>query len=141
VLEARGCAAQEAILTGESVTVERGQTPVAADAGQGDPRLMQLSGTLVTQGTARGLVVATLAATEIGWIRGLLAVVEQLTTTLVAQVDLFLRVVGVAMAATPEDLPAVMTITRANGLQAMARRNAIFRRLPAIGAIGSVSVI
>ena len=172
VIEARGLAAQEAILTGESVPVEKDQTPVAADAALGDRRSMLWSGTLVTQGTARGLVVATGQATEIGRIGGLLAGVEQLTTPLVAQIDhfarwlsflillvaglllvwgyyvghmpfadLFMVVVGVAVAAIPEGLPAVMTITLAIGVQAMARRNAIVRRLPAIEAIGSVSVI
>jgi calcium-translocating P-type ATPase len=172
VIEARGLAAQEAILTGESVPVEKGQTPVTTDAALGDRRSMLWSGTLVTQGTARGLVVATGQATEIGRIGGLLAGVEQLTTPLVAQIDhfarwlsflillvaglllvwgyyvghmpfadLFMAVVGVAVAAIPEGLPAVMTITLAIGVQAMARRNAIIRRLPAIEAIGSVSVI
>lgn len=172
VLEARGLAAQEAILTGESVPVEKGTNPVAVDAALGDRRSMLWSGTLVTQGTARGLVVATGSGTEIGRIGGLLAGVEQLTTPLVAQMDhfarwlsflillcaalllvygyfvghmpfadLFMAVVGVAVAAIPEGLPAVMTITLAIGVQAMARRNAIIRRLPAIEAIGSVSVI
>ncbi|MFN7192468.1 MAG: HAD-IC family P-type ATPase, partial [Rhodospirillales bacterium] len=172
VIEARGLAAQEAILTGESVPVEKSQAPVAADAALGDRRSMLWSGTLVTQGTARGLVVATGQATEIGRIGGLLAAVAQLTTPLVAQIDhfarwlsflillvaglllvwgyyvghmpfadLFMAVIGVAVAALPEGLPAVMTIALAIGVQAMARRNAIVRRLPAIEAIGSVSVI
>ncbi len=87
VLEARGLAVQEAILTGESVPVENGVTPVAADAPLGDRRSMLWSGTLVTQGTARGLVVAKAAGTEIGRIGGLLAGVEQLTTPLVAQME------------------------------------------------------
>ena len=172
VLEARGVAAQEAILTGESVPGEKTPDPVAAEAPLGDRRSMLWSGTLVTQGTARGLVVATGPGTEIGRIGGLLAGVEQLTTPLVAQMDhfarwlsalivvvaglllvwgyfvvhrdfgeVFMAVVGVAVAAIPEGLPAVMTITLAVGVQAMARRNAIVRRLPAIEAIGSVSVI
>jgi calcium-translocating P-type ATPase len=172
VLEARGLAAQEAILTGESVPVEKAVDKVAIDAALGDRRSMLWSGTLLTQGTARGLVVATGADTEIGRIGGLLAGVEQLTTPLVTQMDhfarwlsflillcaalllaygyfvshmpfdeLFMAVVGVAVAAIPEGLPAVMTITLAIGVQTMARRHAIVRRLPAIEAIGSVSVI
>ncbi len=172
VLEARGLAAQEAILTGESVPVEKTVEPVAAAAPLGDRQSMLWSGTLITQGTARGLVVATADATEIGRIGGLLAGVEQLTTPLVAQMDhfarwlsflillasglllvygyfvghrdfseMFMAVVGVAVAAIPEGLPAVMTITLAIGVQAMAQRHAIVRRLPAIETIGSVSVI
>lgn len=172
LIEARGLAAQEAILTGESVPVEKATAPVATDAPLGDRRSMMWSGTLVTQGTARGVITATGPDTEIGRIGGLLAGVEQLTTPLVAQMDhfarwlsfliliiaalllswgyfvghmhfaeLFMTVVAIAVSAIPEGLPAVMTITLAIGVQAMARRNAIVRRLPAIESIGSVSVI
>lgn len=172
LLEARGLAAQEAMLTGESVPVEKGVAPVAPEAALGDRHSMLWSGTLLTQGTARGLVVATGADTQIGRIGGLLAGVEPLTTPLLAQMDhfarwlsalillcaalllaygtfvarmpfadLFILVVGLSVAAIPEGLPAVMTITLAVGVQAMAKRHAIVRRLPAIEAIGSVSVI
>ncbi len=172
LIEARNLQVQEAILTGESVPVEKLAAPVAAGAALGDRHSMLWSGTLATQGTARAVVVATGKATEIGRIGGLLAAVEQLSTPLVQQMDqfarwltllilivsallliygyfvghhpfaeLFMVVVGVAVAAIPEGLPAVMTIALAIGVQAMARRNAIVRRLPAIEAIGSVSVI
>lgn len=172
ILEARGLAAQEAILTGESVPVEKGAAAVDGGANLGDRQSMLWSGTLITQGTARGLVVATGTATEIGRIGGLIENVETLATPLVTQIDnvarwlsllivmvaglllaygyfvrhqdfpdLFMAVVSLAVAAIPEGLPAVMTVTLAIGVQAMARRNAIVRRLPAIEAIGSVSVI
>ncbi len=172
LLAAHGMSIQEAILTGESVPVDKHVQPVAPGAPLGDRSCMAFSGTLVTSGQGKGVVVATGGRTEIGRISGLLSEVETLTTPLVAQMgvfakwltvlilmvaalllaygyavmdypfdELFMAVVGLSVAAIPEGLPAVLTITLALGVKAMARRNAIVRRLAAIETIGSVSVI
>ncbi|WP_188662799.1 cation-transporting P-type ATPase [Terasakiella brassicae] len=172
LLSAHGLSVQESILTGESVPVDKQTNPVRGDAALGDRSCMAFSGTLVTAGQGRGVVVGTGSLTEIGRISGLLSEVETLTTPLVAQMgvfakwltllilliaalllvygsfvghyeftEMFMAVVGLAVAAIPEGLPAVLTITLAIGVQAMARRNAIVRRLPAIETLGAVSVI
>ncbi|MGE3772122.1 MAG: cation-transporting P-type ATPase [Gammaproteobacteria bacterium] len=169
---ARGLQIQEAILTGESVPVDKTLAPVGADVPLGDRHCMAYSGTLVTSGQGQGVVVATGSASEIGRISGLLSEVDTLTTPLVTQMDAFARwltvfillvaglllvygyyvghhdfaemfmaVVGLSVSAIPESLPAVLTIALAVGVQAMARRHAIVRRLPAIETIGAVSVI
>lgn len=172
LLQSREMHVHEAILTGESVPVEKAVQPVHREAALGDRTCMAFSGTLVTRGQARGVVTATGGASEIGRISGMLSDVQVLTTPLVRQMGVFSRwltllililagllllfgtfvqhqsftemfmiVVGLSVSAIPEGLPAVLTITLAVGVQAMARRNAIVRRLPAIETLGSVSVI
>ncbi len=172
LVEARELKVDEAILTGESVAADKQTAPVPASAALGDRTSMAFSGTLVVAGTARGVVAATGADTELGRISALLGGVETLKTPLLRQMDAFGRrltliilglaaavfavavglrgypfgeafmaVVGLAVAAIPEGLPAVMTITLAIGTERLAAKNAIIRRLPAVETLGSVSVI
>ena len=172
LFSAKGLQIQEAVLTGESVAVEKHIQPVASDAVLGDRLCMTYSGTLVTSGQGHGMVVATGAHTEIGRISGMISDIENLTTPLLQQISVFSRwltlvimviaglvfsygywlnqtpaiemfmiVVGVAVAGIPEGLPAILTITLAIGVQRMASRNAIIRRLPAVETLGAVSII
>jgi magnesium-transporting ATPase (P-type) len=89
----------ESALTGESVPVEKAVAPVAADAALGDRLCMGYAGTLVTQGQARGVVVATASATEMGRIGRLLESVEQVTTPLVRNMGQLARWITLAVVA------------------------------------------
>ncbi len=89
----------EAILTGESLVVEKSATPVATDAVLGDRRCMLYSGTLVASGKAIGVVVATGIRTELGRISSMLEEVQEVTTPLLRQMAGFSRVLAIAIGA------------------------------------------
>ncbi|MDI4666488.1 HAD-IC family P-type ATPase [Xanthobacter autotrophicus] len=91
LVRARSLRIDEAMLTGESVTAEKREAPVAADVPLGDRQSMAFSGTLVAAGQGAGIVVATGQATQIGRISVLIAGVEPLTTPLLRQIDSFGR--------------------------------------------------
>ncbi|MGD2175554.1 MAG: HAD-IC family P-type ATPase, partial [Candidatus Brocadiaceae bacterium] len=132
---------------------------------------MAYKGTHVTGGNGRAVVVATGMGTEIGRVSELVTEVEEEKTPLeqrldrmgrrlivvclgvaavvaasgiVQQVDLVKMLeagIALAVAAVPEGLPAVATITLAVGMQRMARQNALVRRLPAVEALGSATCV
>ncbi len=172
LLQTRNLRVDESALTGESVPVDKDTEPVCASAVIGDRLCMGYAGTLVTQGQARAIVVATGSATEMGRIGRMLVTVEAGTTPLLEKMsafgrqltlvilgiaaglfafgtvvrgmtvaDTFMAAVSLAVAAIPEGLPATLTITLAIGVQRMARRHAVIRRLPAVETLGSVTVI
>ena len=172
LIDLKNLRVNEAALTGESVPVEKQTEPMDASAPVGDRSCMAYSGTVVTYGQGRGVVVATGPDAEIGRIGTMVAEVESLATPLtrrldqfarqitviilglglltflygyyvadMSALDIFLAVVGLAVAAIPEGLPAIITITLAIGTRIMARHRAIVRRLPAVETLGSVSVI
>jgi magnesium-transporting ATPase (P-type) len=169
---ARSLTIDESALTGESVTTEKDVLPVEHEAPVGDRTGSAFSGTLVTSGTGRGVVVEKGRNTEVGRIGSLVGEANSLATPLTRTLDQFARritivilvvsalafayastiggrtvlesflaVVGLAVAAIPEGLPAIITIILAIGTRVMAKNKAIIRRLPAVETLGSVSVI
>ena len=161
----------EAPLTGESIPVPKCADPVAADATLADRASMLHKGTVVAAGAARAVVVATGIHTEIGRIGALVAATQDEQAPLERRMEQLGRrllwvVLGVAVvvaglgiargqpallmlqtsialaiAAVPEGLPAVVTITLAVGMARMARRRALVRRLSAVETLGSTTVV
>lgn len=172
VLESKSLKSQEAALTGESLPNEKTTIAIAEETVLADRSNMLYSGTIITYGTGKAIVVSTGASTELGKINHMLQDVTRIETPLTQKMsqfgyilsivitsaslllflygffvhaftleELFPAVIGMAVAAIPEGLPALMTITLAMGVQKMARRNAIIRHLPSVETLGSVNMI
>ena len=171
LVEAARLQVAEAALTGESAPVDKGIAPVDEAAGLSDRPGMVHSGTHVTSGRGVAVVVATGARTEVGRIAGLTAGAEEPRTPLelrlarlgrrlaAAALALFVLVLALGLlrglpagevlmiaisqtvSLVPEGLPVAMTIALAVGMQRMAARGAIIRRLSAVETLGSTTVI
>lgn len=163
LLESLHLETNEASLTGESMPVEK-------NSKDGEKRLVYL-GTIVAKGRATAEVVATGMRTRFGQIAaslseireeetplekklnvlgkelGVLAIAASITVFLIGIItshqflEMILTSISLAVAAVPEGLPAVITITLAIGMQRMAKKRAILRRLSSIEALGSTTVI
>ena len=171
LLQARNLHVDESSLTGESLPAAKDSTAVAEGTPLAERIGMAYAGSLVTSGLGLGLVVATGAATEVGQISSSLQQQVSLSTPLTRKfrrfshtllqlvlvlagltflvgllrgrdgIEMFDGAVALAVGAIPEELPAIVTITLAIGVNRMARRNAIIRKLPAVEALGSTTVI
>jgi len=162
----------ESTLTGESIPVEKSVEPISRpDLPPADQRCMAFSGTFVTRGSGRGIVVATGEQTELGKIAKIVMETREISTPLMREMAEFTKViviatlavavlnfvlgivfgydflyslmasVALAVAAIPEGLPAVLTITLALGVTALARKNALIKKLPSVETLGCTTVI
>jgi Ca2+-transporting ATPase len=170
LIEANNLRIDESMLTGESEDASKNTKASDRDAPLGDRKSIAFSGTMVTGGRGRGVVVGTGSNTELGEINDL--VIGTHASTPLEQImsrtergiaiaviivalfvfiggtiingnptDAFLSSVALAVAAMPEALPIVLTVAMSLAVSRMARRNAIVRTLPAVETLGSATVI
>ena len=171
LIDAVNLKADEASLTGESVPVEKTGKAIAGEASIGDRKNMVFTGTAAVYGRGLAVVTATGMSTEFGKIATMLQAVEKERTPLQINLDqlgkwiaigalalcfilagigvlrghevleMLIWGVSLAVAAVPEALPAVVTISLALGVQRMVQRHALIRKLPAVETLGSTTYI
>lgn len=172
LLECSNLHVDEALLTGESVPVEKAsEAPAAKGHGAHDKINCVFMGTIVTNGRGKATVYATGMSTEMGQIADMIQNIEEDETPLQKKLDhlgkfigtgclaicgivaitgvlrgeplfsMLLSGISLAVAAVPEGLPAIVTISLALGVQRMLKRNALIRKLPAVETLGCASVI
>lgn len=171
VLRATELQCDESALTGESKSVSKKTEVLEEGTLLADRVNLAFAGSLVTRGTGDAVVVATGDATEVGRISEMIATAEEIKTPLTKKIasfsrmlliiilvvsalafvvgivqgrgagEMFMASVALAVGAIPEGLPAAVTIMLAVGVARMAKRRAIIRKLPAVEALGSTTVI
>ena len=171
IIESINLKIEEAALTGESQAIDKIIHPIEEDdLPVGDKKNMAFKGTFVTYGRGRGVVIATGMQTELGRIAKMLQESEMLTplqqrmasfgkklSVLILLIcivffvegwmrgeditKMILTSISLAVAAIPEALPAVITISLALAAKRMIRFNCLIRKLPAVETLGSVTYI
>jgi Ca2+-transporting ATPase len=171
ILEASNLAADEALLTGESVAAEKVAGVLDEGLPVSDRRNMAFAGTIVATGRATGVVVATGLRTEVGKIAKSVTSSQSVKPPLVIRMETFARqvslvtlaaclllggvafsqgmpaydvfflAIALAVAAIPEGLPVAMTVALSIATSRMAKRNVIVRKLTAVEGLGSCTFI
>jgi Ca2+-transporting ATPase len=171
LVETHSIEVDEAALTGESVPVSKSTGTLPAETPLAERSNTVYRGTSVSRGRAVAVVVGTGMETEMGAIATELLAAEETQTPLQRSLDALGRRLGLAVlalaavvipvlvyggtswvqagltgvslavAAIPEGLPAIVTLTLALGVRKMADENALVRTLPAVEALGAVDVV
>jgi Ca2+-transporting ATPase len=171
VIESHALSVDEAPLTGESIPVPKLREPIPSPTSLAECRNLVFMGTAVATGHGRAVVTATGARTQLGRIttlvggevaprtrlqEGLDELAKHLgTSTLGVTAAIFAvgvltglpalgmlhTAVALAISAVPEGLPAVATTALAIGMARMLRRHVVIRKLPAVEALGGVTVL
>jgi len=171
IIEAVNLKTLESSLTGESVPVRKENKVMKVKTQLADRINMVFSGTVVTNGRGRAVVTGTGMDTQIGKIAGLIQSAKTEMTPLQKKLkslgkmlgilviiicfivfgvgvlrggeilEMFLASVSLAVAAIPEGLPAVITISLAIGVQKMVGKHALMRKLPSVETLGSTTII
>ncbi|MCE5972550.1 cation-transporting P-type ATPase [Sinirhodobacter sp. WL0062] len=171
LVEVSSLEVDESVLTGESRAVEKSIEAVEPDALLGDRFCMAYQATAITKGTGEGIVVATGMDTEIGQISEMVQSASGEVAPLERRLDMLGRKlvwltvilalltigagilrgfdiatmiqigVALAVAAVPEGLPVVATLSLARGLWRMSARNALIRQLSSVETLGATTVI
>jgi P-type Ca2+ transporter type 2C len=171
LLEAYSLQTDESALTGESTPVEKQVGVVAQKCAVADRKNMVFMNTIITRGRGKAVVVATGMHTEIGHVAKMIQTAEEKETPLQRKLeavgksigiaviiiavaifglglwrggeifDMLMTAIALAVAAVPEGLPAIVTITLALGLSRMAKAKSLIRKLPAVETLGATTVI
>ncbi|MBU1112048.1 MAG: calcium-translocating P-type ATPase, SERCA-type [archaeon] len=171
IIELHSLRTQEGPLTGESQPVTKTLDVLDSETSLADQKNMLFSGTVITEGRGKAIVTNTGMKSEIGKIAKLIQEVHERYTPLQKKLRqlgmyltiaviivavvvflagiltgkaasvMFLTAVALAVAAIPEGLPAVITVSLALGVQKMIKKNALVRKLPSVETLGSVNTI
>ena len=171
LLEVHDLKTQEAVLTGESQPVAKETAILNAKTALAERKNMAYTSTIIVNGRARAVVTATGMNTEVGKIAHLLqeapekisplqkslqVLGKNLSVTVLAIIIIFfgvgialgldytlmfLTAVALGVAAIPEGLPAIITISLSYGVQRMVKRNALIRKLTSVETLASVDII
>ncbi|MBT3940696.1 calcium-translocating P-type ATPase, SERCA-type [Candidatus Woesearchaeota archaeon] len=171
IIESFSLQIDESTLTGESTPVEKLGDKVVAKAAVADRKDMIFMNTAVTRGRGTAIVVSTAMDTEIGRVAKMIQDTDERDTPLQKKLahvgktigvaviliavaifglgmfrggelfDMLITSIALAVAAVPEGLPAIVTITLALGLTRMAKAKSLIRKLPAVETLGATTVI